>query len=267
MVNKPSSATRFEQLLFTGAGRMQNDVVTFVGFHWPMLMARIARRLHAPHALIVYENGIVEDRLTPVFPTSPCDLASADGAATCASSLDALYMWLGAGRVKMTMLEAAIVDRFGNVNTTAVGPYDRPKVRLPGSGGGTELGSLGRGLLLVSASTNARSYPDRVDYITSPGYLDGRATRDRLGYKPGTGPQTLVNPLGLFGFDEHGEMVPTALHSGVKQRDVQACFSWPIKVPASLPVLPDPDAHALEVIRDEVANAKSRAYLMPAEAV
>ena len=259
-VTKP---TQFEQLLFTGAGLVKDGTVVFVGFHWPMLMARIARRLHAKNVTVVYENGIVEDRLTSVFPTSPCDLASAEDATTCAGSIEALYMWLGAGRVQMTMLEAAIVDRFGNVNTTALGSYLTPKVRLPGSGGGTELGSLGRDLLLVSASVNKRSYPDRVDYITSPGYLDGRAERERLGYKPGTGPQLLVNPLGIFGFDEIGQMHPTALHCGVGPEDVKNAFSWPIDVSRACSVLPEPGNSELAVIRQEIINAQQRAYSLP----
>lgn len=256
-------ATRFEQMFFSGARRIRDGAVLFVGFHWPMVMARIARRLHAPNVVIVYENGIVEDRLTSVLPTSPCDLTAAEQAPVCAGSLEALYMWLGSGRVQMTLVEAAIVDRYGNVNTTAVGPYLQPKVRLPGSGGGTELSSFGRDLLLVSASVNKRSYPDRVDYITSPGYLGGRAERHRLGYKPDTGPQTLVNPLGIFHFDENGEMYAGALHSGVSPDEVRAAFSWPIQIKAGHAVLPEPTEDELTVIRQELAHAKERYYLLP----
>lgn len=256
-------ATAFERMLVTGAARIADGAVVFVGFHWPMLMARIARRLHAAHIVVVYENGIVEDGLTPVLPTSPCDLAAADRAATCAGSLEALYMWLGGGRVQMTMLEAAIVDRFGNVNTTAVGPYLHPKVRLPGSGGGTELASLGRDLLLVSGSVNPRSYPDRVDYITSPGYIGGRARRDGLGYKPGSGPQTLVNPLGLFRFGGDGEMYAAALHPGVGADQVRASFGWPIKIADDCAVLPEPTARELTVTREELVHARARCYLVP----
>jgi glutaconate CoA-transferase, subunit B len=258
-----AAATRFEQMFLTGAGRITDGSVLFVGFHWPMLMARIARRLHAPNIVIVYENGIVEDRLTSILPTSPCDLTAAEQAPVCAGSLEALYMWLGSGRVEMTLVEAAIVDRYGNVNTTAVGPYLRPKVRLPGSGGGTELSSLGRDLLLVSASVNKRSYPDRVDYITSPGYLGGRKERDWLGYKAGTGPQALVNPLGIFNFDENGEMYAAALHPGVTPEEVQAAFGWPIKVQSGYDVLPGPTKDELAVIRQELDHARKRYYLMP----
>jgi glutaconate CoA-transferase subunit B len=257
------AATRFERMFLTGARHIKDGSVLFVGFHWPMLMSRIARRLHAPNIVVVYENGIVEDRLTPVLPTSPCDLTSAVGATTCSSSLEALYMWLGAGRVQMTLVEAAIVDRFGNINTTAVGPYLNPKVRLPGSGGGTELSSLGRDLVLVSASTNARSYPDRVDYITSPGYLGGGDERARLGYKPGTGPRTLINPLGRFEFDAQGEMYAAALHEGVAPEDVRKTFLWPIRVRDDFAVLPGPTAEELKIIRSELAHAKERFYLLP----
>jgi len=257
------NVTLFERMLITGANRIADGAVLFVGFHWPMLMARVARRLHAPNIVVVYENGIVEDRLTSLFPTSPCDLTAAEKATTCAGSLEALYMWLGAGRVQMTMLEAAIVDRFGNVNTTVVGPYLKPKVRLPGSGGGTELSSLGRGLFLVSASTNKRSYPDRVDYITSPGYLGGRAERERFGYKPGTGPQTLVNPLGIFRFNDNGEMYAAAVHPGVGPEQVHASFGWPITIASDCAMLPEPSAEQVVVTREEIASARTRSYLMP----
>ena len=257
------NATSFERMLITGANRIVDGAVLFVGFHWPMLMARVARRLHAPNIIVVYENGIVEDCLTSIFPTSPCDLTAAELATTCAGSLEALYMWLSAGRVRMTMLEAAIVDRYGNVNTTSVGPYLHPKVRLPGSGGGTELSSLGRDLFLVSASTNRRSYPDRVDYITSPGYLGGGGERERLGYKPGTGPQTLVNPLGVFRFNDSGEMYAAALHPGVGPEQVRASFGWPTTIANDHATLPEPSEDQLAVTREEIAHARSRSYLLP----
>lgn len=258
-----TSATRFEQMFLTGAQRIANGAVIFVGFHWPMLITRIARRLHAPNIVTVYENGIVEDRLTPILPTSPADLTAADQAPACAGSLESLFMWLGSGRVEMTLLEGVIVDRYGNINTTCVGPYLKPSVRLPGSGGGTELSSLGRDLLLVSANVNKRGYPDRIDYNTSPGYLSGRTERERLGYKPGTGPQTLVNPFGIFKFDASGEMYAAALHAGVTEEEVRSAFGWPIRLAIDSSRLPQPSQVELMVIREELAHAKRRLYIMP----
>lgn len=137
-------ATPFESFLVTAAREFVDGEVTFVGFHWPMLAARIARRTHAPDLVVVYECGVVEDTETPVLATSPSDLRAAVGSPYAGSSLDALYGWLGRGRVTRTFLEAPIVDRRGNVNTTVVGSYDAPRVRISGSGGGTELAALGR---------------------------------------------------------------------------------------------------------------------------
>jgi glutaconate CoA-transferase subunit B len=262
MVEVMSEASLFERMLLTGARRIENGATLFVGFHWPMLMTRIARRLHAPDIVVIYENGIVEDRLTSVLPTSPSDLRSAEGAAACAGSLESLFMWLASGRVQMTLLEAVITDRFGNINTTAVGAYDKPGVRLPGSGGGTELASMGHGLMLVSASTSARSYPEFIDYNTSPGYLDSRERRKRLGYNPATGPQCLVNPLGVFGFDEQGEMYATALHPGVSTEAVRSAFGWPIRV-SDTTHLPQPGSAEIEIVREEIENAKRQFYVIP----
>ena len=120
-----------------------------------------------------------------------------------------------------------------------------------------------RDLLLVSASANKRSYPASVHYITSPGYLSGGGERERLGYKPGTGPKALVNPLGIFRFDGNGEMYAAELHAGVSADEVRATFGWPIKVQPGFKVLPEPTAHELTIIREELAHAKKRYYLMP----
>jgi glutaconate CoA-transferase subunit B len=254
--------TPFERMLVTGARLLRPDGVYFVGFHWPMLVMRIARRLQAARAIVVYEDGIVEDGLTPTLPTSPSDMTAAVGATMCAGSLEALYMWLGAGRVDMALLDAPIVDRRGNVNTTVVGDYDHPRVRLAGSGGGTELASLGRSLLLVSSSVHPRSYPESVDYITSPGFLTGRGERERLGYVPGTGPTWLLNPLGLFGFPEE-QVAVAALHAGVSADEVRATFAWPITVPAEPERLPEPTAEELTATRTVLAEARDRAYRLP----
>lgn len=255
--------SRFERFLLTGARCLRDGAVVFVGFHWPMLMARIARRLHAPGMVVVYENGIIEDRLTARLPTSPCDLVAAEGAPMCAGSLESLFMWLGGGRVETTMLEAPIVDRHGNVNTSVVGDYHRPKVRLPGSGGGTELASLGRGLVLVSAGTDRRSYPERVDYVTSPGYLSGAYEHRRVGYKAGTGPQLLINPLGMFRFDAGGEMYAASLYPGVGRDDVAASFGWPIRIAEDAGLLPEPTGEELGIVWDVLREARERYYLFP----
>lgn len=255
---------RFEMFLLTSAREYAEHEVTFVGFHWPMLAARIARLTHAPNLVVVYESGVVEDRLTATLSTSPSDLRSAVDSPYTGTSIDALYGWLGRGRVAKTMLEAPIVDRRGNVNTTVVGSYHQPVVRLPGSGGGTELGSLGRGLTLMCSSEKARSYPEAVDYITSPGYLHEPGDRHRYGYLPGSGPQTLITPLGRFTITDLDGVRPHALHPGVTVREVGACMPWlDLDGYKNYPVLScatDEEAAAVSQVLREASDSH---YLLP----
>lgn len=255
--------SRFERMLITGAREIRDGQVLFVGFHWPMVMARIARRLHAPNLIVVYENGIVEDHLTPIVPTSPCDLTAAERATTCSDSILALYMLLGNDRLDGTLLEAPIVDRYGNVNTTVIGDYLQPRVRLPGSGGGTELGALARNLLLVCPYEARRAFPERVDYVTSPGYLGGRKEREALGYPPGRGPAVLVTPLGRFTFDERGEIELAGVHPGVTDEALASGFNWPLKRRPDVAALPEPTADELRTCREELQAAAGRRYLLP----
>lgn len=254
----------FEQFLLTAAREFKDGTVCFVGFHWPMVAARIARLLHAPNLVVVYENGIVEDGLTPELATSPSDLRVAEGAPVSGGSIEALYGWLGSGRVQHTVLEAPIVDRRGNVNTTVLGTYDDPKVRLPGSGGGTELGSLGRGLTLVCASSHRRSYPERVDYITSPGYLRASGQRRRLGYPDDRGPKILITPLGRFTLSDESGIEADAVHANVLWNDVREVFTWlPQSEPDDLRELPTPSHEELRAVRAVLEEAQRSLYRLP----
>jgi glutaconate CoA-transferase, subunit B len=230
-----------------------------------MVAARVARRLHAPDLVVVYEAGVVEDQITPELSTSPSDLRAAARSAFCGSSLDALYGQLGRGRVNRTVLEAPIVDRRGNVNTSVVGSYDQPKVRLPGSGGGTELGAFGRGLTLLSASSEARSFPEHVDYITSPGYLHAPGERRRLGYPSGRGPKVLITPLGRFTIGDVSGVEPEALHPGVTWDQMRSTCTWlPAQASVDIRELPAPTPAELEVVRGVLRDARQTAYRLPA---
>lgn len=253
----------FERFVLTAAKEYVDGEVAFVGFHWPMVAARVARRLHAPDLVVVYEAGVIEDQLTPELSTSPSDLRSAVGSAFCGSAIDALYGQLNRGRVDRTVLEAPIVDQRGNVNTSVIGPYDTPKVRLPGSGGGTELGAFGPGLTLLSASTQARSYQRRVDYNTSPGYLDGPGQRERLGYPAGRGPKILINPHGRFTIDDVDGIQPAAVHPGVTWQDLRDTYFWLEEAPRDLEVLDEPTVDELDVVRGVFRDAIETRYRLP----
>jgi glutaconate CoA-transferase subunit B len=265
----PATATPFERFILSGAREYRDGEVCFVGFHWPQLAARIARFLHAPDMIVVYETGVVEDGPTPELPTSPTDLRCAVGAPMLAGSIDALFGWLASGRVQRTFLDAPIVDRRGNVNTTAIGPYASPKVRLAGSGGGTELASVGRGLTLLCSSTRPRSFPERVDYLTSPGHLGAPGERARLGYPPDSGPKALITPLGRFTFGDggfgDGGFGVDALQPGVGWDEVAATFVGWVgpEEPAGVERVPEPTPAELEVVRRVLAEAEGKHYRIP----
>lgn len=260
------SLSPFEMFLLSAAREYTEDEVSFVGFHYPMLASRIARRCHAPNLVVVYECGIVEDHDNGIMATSPSDLRSAVGSAYCGSSLDALYGWLGRGRVGRTVLEAPIVDRRGNVNTTVVGDYHVPTVRLPGSGGGTELAAFGRGLVLLCSSTSRRSFPAAVDYITSPGYLAAPGDRTRYGYPDGTGPQVLITPLGRFTIDDQTGIAADAIHEGMEWAQVRECFAWlPADQPDGVRRLPPPTAEEVKAVRSVLEDARTNHYTFPGD--
>ena len=254
--------TRFERFLLTAAREYDARDLTFVGFHWPMVAARIARRLHAPNLSVVYECGVFEDRLTPELSTSPSDLRAAVGSPCAGTSMDALFGWLGSGRVARTMLEAPIVDMHGNVNTTVVGDYDAPRVRLPGSGGGTELASLGRGLTLLCASEDPRSFPELVDYITSPGYLVAPGDREAGGYPANTGPKILITPLGRFAFHEFRPAEILGLHEGVTPDEVRRCIPW-VATGGEAQVLAGPSQEEAAVVHAVLEESKMTCYSLP----
>ncbi|MDP2725997.1 MAG: CoA-transferase, partial [Dehalococcoidia bacterium] len=183
--------TGFEMMLVAGARELRDCRQVFVGFRWPVIASRIARRLYQPNMLCAYEGGFIEDTLTETIPTSSNDLILAQQATMCGDSLDTIFMLLRAGWIEVSMLDAFMVDRYGNINSTCLGEFAHPRVRLAGSGGATELAAFSRRLVLLSSATTPDHYPERVDYITSAGYLTGGDSRRQAGFKEGTGPTTL----------------------------------------------------------------------------
>jgi glutaconate CoA-transferase subunit B len=258
----------FARMLLRAAAEIPDGGTVFVGFHWPMLVARVARRVYGRRFLEVYENGVVVDRLSEEVPTSPCDFRFMDSAVAALGSMEALYLALGRGRCDLAILDAPIVDRHGNVDSTCVGPYRRPRVRLAGSGGAAELGALGR-TLLVTSNREARSYPAQVPFVTTPGLVVGDSAREELGYPPGTGPVGLVTPLGMLRPDgARRDLLLTERFAGVTPADVAATFGWPaVGRWEDVSVWPEPDAETLALVDDELARARDNFYRLPEEVV
>lgn len=221
----------------------------FVGIGLPNLACNLAKRLHAPGIQMIYEAGVIG--ANPIrLPLSIGDPGLVTGARSVCSMFDVFAFYLQRGLVDVGFMGAAQVDRFGNLNSTVIGDYRRPKVRMPGSGGAADIASLAQKLFILIPH-QTRRLPDRVDFLTSPGYLTGRAERERL-CLPGKGPALVITDKGILEFDETGEMVLTAVHPGVSVEEVKANTGWDLKVSQKLRVTDEPTAEELRILREEL---------------
>jgi glutaconate CoA-transferase subunit B len=249
-----------EQLLYVTAHEFSSEDVIFTGFHWPVVGARLARRLHAEELTSVFEAGIVYRGFSERLSTSTTEQGIFDGHVDMyANSLDTLQTFLKSGRLDGAVVDAANVDRFGNVNSTAIGPYENPHVRLPGPGGAGDILSYADDVTLVIGSADPNRYQDRVEHVTSPGHLDGDGSREAAGFDPGTGPQRLLTPMGRFVFDDGGRAQLDALARPATVKDVRETTGWDLD--ATDPShLPEPDEEELNVVREVFARAAERGY-------
>jgi glutaconate CoA-transferase subunit B len=240
--------TRNELLICQAARQLEDGEVVFVGIGLPNLACNLARHLHAPDLVLIYESGTVGS-VPERVPVSIGDPALVSGALSVCPIFDVFYYYLQAGRIDVGFLQGAQIDRFGNLNTTVIGDYARPKVRLPGSGGACEI-AIHANKVLVIAPQSRRSFPEKLDFLTSAGYLDGAGARERLGM-PGQGPTVVITDLACFGFEE-GEMTLTTLHPGVSEQDVLDNLSWEPRISSELAITEPPTSEELRLLRDEL---------------
>jgi glutaconate CoA-transferase subunit B len=237
-----------ELMVCQAARQLMDGEVVFVGIGLPNLACNLARHLHAPDLVLIYESGTVGS-VPERVPVSIGDPALVSGALSVCPIFDVFYYYLQAGRIDVGFLQGAQIDRFGNLNTTVIGDYDRPKVRLPGSGGACEI-AIHAGKVLVIARQSRRSFPEQLDFLTSAGHLDGAGSRERLGM-PGRGPVVVITDLACYGFEE-GEMVLTSLHPGISEQDVLDNLGWKPRISTELTTTKPPTAEELELLRDEL---------------
>jgi len=237
-----------ELMVCQAARQLMDGEVVFVGIGLPNLACNLARHLHAPDLVLIYESGTVGS-VPERVPVSIGDPALVSGALSVCPIFDVFYYYLQAGRIDVGFLQGAQIDRFGNLNTTVIGDYDRPKVRLPGSGGACEI-AIHAGKVLVIARQSRRSFPEQLDFLTSAGYLDGAGARDRLGM-PGQGPAVVITDLACYGFEE-GEMMLTSLHPGISEQDVLDNLGWKPRISTELTTTEPPTVEELELLRDEL---------------
>ncbi len=237
-----------ELLACVAARLLEDGKSVFVGTGLPMIAAMLAQRTHAPGLLIIFEAGGIGPQV-PVLPISVGDSRTFHLAAAASSMHDVMSI-SQAGYLDYGFLGAAQIDRFGNVNTTVIGDYERPAVRLPGSGGANDVGSFCHRTIIVMRQ-DSRKFVEKVDFITTPGYLSGPGARERAGLPEGSGPYRVITQLGVYGFDEATkEMTLVALHPGVSLEEVRAQCGYPVRVAERLERTRPPSAEDRRLLRE-----------------
>ncbi len=240
--------TASEIMTVVAARALRDDDVCFVGIGAPSGAANLARLTHAPNVTLIYESGTIGTRPN-VLPLSIGDGELCETARTTVSVPEMFRYWLQGGRITLGFLGGAQIDRFGNLNTTVIGDYDRPKVRLPGGGGAPEIAThCGRVLIIMAQSE--RSFVERLDFVTSLGHGEGGEHRRQMGLHT-QGPTQVFTDLCVMEPDpESRELVVTALHPGVTREAVTERTGWPARFAEALSETPAPSAHELATLRD-----------------
>jgi len=243
--------TPIEMMVAAAARELAGKRVCFVGVGLPNIAVNLAQRTVAPELELVYEAGVYGARPARL-PLSIGDPTIVTGATAAMSMFDLFAFYLQGGLVDVGFLGAAQIDRFGNINTTVIGDYAAPKVRLPGSGGACEIAINAREVFVIMRQSR-RSFVERIDFRTSPGNLGGAAeaeeTRRRQGWL-GRGPSVVVTDLGVYRFDESGEMRLATLHPGVALEEVRAATGWEMARMPDMGVTEAPSEDELRLMRD-----------------
>jgi glutaconate CoA-transferase subunit B len=224
------SADAGDVMTVVAARQLQNAKVCFIGVGRPSTAAILAREVHNPELVLVYESGTIGAKPLRI-PLSIGDGELAESADAVVSVPEMFNYWVQPGRLDVAFLGAAQIDRFGNLNSTVIGDYDRPKVRLPGGGGAPEIAAA-CGEVVVIAPHSTRTFVERLDFVTSVGFGDGPGARERLGFR-GKGPTTVITDLGVLEPDpETNELTLTQLHQGVEADEVREATGWRLAVAA-----------------------------------
>jgi glutaconate CoA-transferase subunit B len=234
-------------MTINAARELRDGQVCLVGVGPPNAAANLARRTHAPSCVLVYESGALGAK--PLrLPLSIGDDDLAETADELVSVVEMFNYWIGGGRIDVGFLGAAQIDRYANLNTTVIGPYEQPTVRLPGAGGAPEISAAARDVI-VMVRQSRRSFVDRLDFRTSVGGGVPALPRSSYGF-PGSGPRVVITDLGVLRPREaDGELELTAVHPGVDVDDVRAATGWPLQVRDPLPVTEPPTDAELEALR------------------
>ncbi len=241
--------TAAELLAVMAARELRDDSTVFAGVGVPLLAAALAQQHHAPRLTIVIEGGIIGPRIKPGrLPISTNEMRAAHRAQMLPAITD-IFLYAQRGFLDVGFMGGAQIDQHGNVNTSVLGEYARPKVRLPGTGGANDIASLCREVIIVTPHERRR-FVERVDFVTSPGWLAGDGSRRRAGLLFG-GVTRVVTTLGLFGFDpETHRMRVEALHPGVTLEQIRENTGFELQTAASLGATEPPQSDEIELLRE-----------------
>jgi len=247
--------TSDEMMTVTAARQLRNGAVCFVGIGLPSAACNLARMTHAPDLVLIYESGTVGTRPT-VLPLSIGDSELAETAAAVIPLPEIFTHYLQRGRVDVGFLGAAQIDRYGNLNSTVIGDYAHPTVRLPGAGGAPEIATHAREVLVI-IKQSPRTFVSHLDFRTSCGYLEGNGAR-RAASCPGGGPKAVITDFGVLRpHPETDELQLTALYPGVTVEAACKATGWPLRVAEQLEALAPPEPADLVSLRD--LHARTRA--------
>jgi glutaconate CoA-transferase subunit B len=240
--------TPTEMMTIAAARALGNDDVCFVGIGAPSAACNVARLTHAPDITLIYESGTI-GTAPEVLPLSIGDGELCSTALTTVSVPEMFRYWLMGGRISVGFLGAAQLDRFGNINTTVIGDYHKPKVRLPGGGGAPEI-ATSCGEIYITLKQATRSMVEKIDFFTSFGHGEGGDHRRRLGIET-KGPTLLITDLAVWRPDpETKEFTVTSLHPGVTREQVQETCGWRVRYADHMEETPLPSTLELETLRD-----------------
>jgi len=237
-----------EMMTIVASRALSDRDVCFVGIGLPSAACNLARMTHAPQVKLIYESGTIETR-PDVLPLSIGDGELCETALTTVSVPEIFRYWLQGGRITIGFLGGAQVDRFGNLNSTVIGTYENPRVRLPGSGGAPEI-ATGCGQIFIVMRQGKRSFVNAVDFLTTLGHGPTGHERARLGIHT-KGPTMLVTDLCIMRPDpENNEMIVASVHPGVTQAEIKDNTGWGVRFAADLEETPPPTSLELETLRE-----------------
>lgn len=243
-----------EYLAFTGARVLEDKKSVFVGTGLPIIASMFAQKTHAPQLLIVFEAGGIGPQMPELAVSVGESRTYYRGVA--ASSMHDVMSLSQAGYIDYGFLGAAQMDVYGNINTTVIGDHDSPKVRLPGSGGANDVASFSRRLVIIIANQSKRSFVSKLDFLTTPGYLDGPGSREQAGLPANTGPYRVITQLGVYEFDDETKRLKlVSLHPGIDRDEVKENSGFEIIIPSDVETSPEPSEQELKVLRTEIDPA------------